>query len=324
MGGLRKKMPLAWGMMLIGTLAITGVGIPGTYIGFAGFFSKDAVLEEAFLSGSLFSNYAFWCGILAAALTSYYSWRLMLMTFHGPTRADPHAYDHAHDAPKSMTIPLYTLSIGAVLAGVVFYSSFIGGLGETNKKFWGESIYRVEHHEPFDEVLYSDHGHDEEHIVGYGDMASSSEKGGEDKHHDDAHGHSLHPPDWVLWAPFFASLLGLVLALIFYGLFPNIPRKMGKRSGPMHAFLSNKWYFDELYNFVFVKGAKALGDLFWKIGDQFLIDGGGPNGLTKVANLSAKGLSRIHTGYVFHYAFIILIAVVVFGGVALIRQLGAQ
>ncbi len=335
MGGLRAKMPIAWLMMLIGTLAITGVGIPGTQIGFAGFFSKDAILEEAFLSGDMFAQYAFWCGIVAAVLTSFYSWRLMLMTFHGPTRANKHDYDHAHDAPAPMGIPLYVLAVGAVLAGVLFYGSFIKQLGSPNQDFWGEAIYQAKVEDGHGDIAHEEVGHSvtavenghgtvDDHAVAVDDHsehAIASEDDGHGAEHGGGHGH--HPPTWVLWAPFTAWVTGLILAGIFYGFAPSIPRGIGQRSGPMHAFLSNKWYFDELYNFVFVKGAKALGDFFWKIGDKKIIDGLGPDGLASVTKSGAGQLSKLHTGYLFHYAFVILIAAVAFGAVALLGQSGA-
>ncbi len=331
MGGLRAKMPIAWLMMLIGTLAITGVGIPGTHIGFAGFFSKDAILEEAFLSGGMYAQFAFWAGIVAALLTSFYSWRLMIMTFHGKTRANKHDFDHAHDAPLVMGMPLYLLAGGAVLAGVVFYSAFIGDLTKVNKDFWGSSIYKAEiaetshdgedGHAPVTEHVVAANSHGEEN---HGDdHAEASGHAAADADHGDGH-HGIHPPTWVLWAPFCAWMSGLVLAIIFYGFVPHIPRSMGERSGPMHAFLSNKWYFDEIYDFVFVKGSKALGDFFWKIIDMKIIDGLGPNGISNLTKASAGGLSRLHTGYLYHYAFIILIAAVVFGAVALSGQSGAN
>ena len=322
MGGLRKKMPIAWLMMFIGTIAITGVGIPGTSFGFSGFFSKDAILEEAFLSGDQFAQYAFWCGIVAAVLTSFYSWRLMFMTFEGKTRADHHHYEHAHDAPPSMAIPLYTLAVGALLAGGLFYGVFIKQLGGVNDTFWGDSLYRAQAVSTAADAHGAGAGHQpvdshapaaEAHSTGHATASTASEGG---------HGH--HPPEWVLWAPFAAWMSGLILAMIFYLAAPSIPRGIGQRSGPLHAFLSNKWYFDELYNFVFVRGAKGLGDILWKIGDKRLIDGLGPDGLTAAAKAGSSGLSRLHTGYLYHYAFVILIASVVLGAVALLGQAGAN
>ena len=334
MGGLRKKMPVAWLMMLIGTLAITGVGIPGTSLGFAGFFSKDAILEEAFLSGDLFSKYAFWCGITAAILTSFYSWRLMFMTFEGKTRADSHTYDHAHDAPNVMRIPLYLLAIGAVFAGVVFYSTFIKQLGTPNQEFWGNAIYSAsaDHAAADIEGASAGHGEPVEHGVVDTHSSEAHEQAGtsvghgnehpEEGGHEDAHGH--HPPGWVLWAPFSAWVFGLALAVIFYLLAPSIPRGIGQRSGPMHSLLYNKWYFDEIYNFFIVRTVKGLGDLFWKVGDGKLIDGLGPDGLTSLTKAGAGRLSKLHTGYLYHYAFVILIAAVAFGAVAVFGQTGGK
>ncbi len=279
MGGLRRKMPIAWAMMLIGTLALTGVGIPaveGLHIGFAGFFSKDAIIESAYASPDQFGPMAFWLGVGAALLTSFYSWRLMIMTFHGPTRAKQEYYDHAHDAPWIMTIPLALLAVGAVFAGGVFYDAFVE---HHQAEFWGDAIYTTS----------------ENHVL-------------HDRH---------YVPTWVLIAPAAAWITGLVLAIIFYGLLPRIPRAIGESGGPLHSFLSRKWYFDEIYNFVFVRGAALLGDLFWKVGDKTLIDGGGPNAAAAISKATGSGVSRLHTGYLFHYALVILLTVVAFGAVVI-------
>ncbi|HEV7692113.1 MAG TPA: NADH-quinone oxidoreductase subunit L, partial [Hyphomonadaceae bacterium] len=281
MGGLRKKMPLTWAMMLIGTLALTGVGIPGIEglnFGFAGFYSKDAIIESSFASHDPYAQFAFWLSIIAAFLTSFYSWRLMFMTFEGKTRADHHTYDHAHDAPASMSIPLILLALGAVFAGGVFYNAFVDA-GQHD--FWGTAIFTgAENH-----VLH------ERHEV----------------------------PLWVKLAPAFAWIGGLFFAVIFYLLAPSVPRKMARNGGPMHSFLSHKWYFDEIYKFVFVKGTALLGDVLWKT-DKKVIDGIGPDGVTGVAKASAGGLSRLHTGYLFHYALVVLLAAVVFSAIVLFGQ----
>ncbi len=279
MGGLRKKMPIAWAMMLVGTLALTGVGLPGVEglkIGFAGFFSKDAIIESAFASHDLYAPLAFWLSIAAACLTSFYSWRLMFMTFEGPTRADHHHYDHAHDAPPVMAVPLILLAVGAVFAGIVFNNVMVD---HEQAAFWGSAIFTG----PENHVLH------ERHEV----------------------------PLWVQLAPAAAWISGLILAAIFYLAYPRIPRRIGETGGPMHSFLSHKWYFDELYNFVFVRGAALIGDVFWKVGDKKLIDGLGPDGVTAVAKGGAGGLSRLHTGYLFHYALLILVSAVIFGATAL-------
>jgi NADH-quinone oxidoreductase subunit L len=136
MGGLAKKIPITWAMMLIGTLALTGVGIPHV-AGFAGFYSKDAIIEGAFAAHTP-ANYAFWVLTFAAFLTSFYSWRLMFMTFHGRTRAEPDTFKHAHESPYVMLVPLFVLAVGAVIAGAVFYGAFIG---KEYKAFWGGSLF---------------------------------------------------------------------------------------------------------------------------------------------------------------------------------------
>jgi len=282
MGGLRKKMPMTWILMVIGTLAITGVGLPGVegiHLGFAGFFSKDAILESAYASHDAFGPLAFWLGIGAACLTSFYSWRLILMTFHGKTRADHHAYDEAHDAPWVMSVPLILLAIGAVFAGVVFYDAFVD---HHQAEFWGSAVFTS----PENHVLHDRH----------------------------------EVPTWVLFAPAGAWVIGLLFAIYFYGLRPSVPRRMAAHGGPLHSFLSNKWYFDELYNFVFVRGAALLGDLFWKVGDKRIIDGLGPDGVTSAAKAGASGLSFLHTGKLYHYALVVLLTAVLFGAVVLLGQ----
>ncbi|HEY7797680.1 MAG TPA: NADH-quinone oxidoreductase subunit L [Hyphomonadaceae bacterium] len=282
MGGLRKKMPLTWAMMFIGTLALTGVGIPaveGLHYGFAGFYSKDAIIESAYASHDTYAQLAFWLSIGAAFLTSFYSWRLMFMTFEGKTRADHHTYDHAHDPPWVMAVPLLVLSIGAIAAGAVFYDAMVD---HHQAEFWGSAIFTgAENH-----VLHDRH----------------------------------EVPTWVLLAPAGAWISGLLFAVIFYLLAPSVPRRMAAHGGPMHSFLSHKWYFDEIYHFVFVRGAALLGDLFWKVGDKRLIDGLGPDGVTSVTKASAGGISKLHTGYLFHYALIVLLAAVVFSAFVLLGQ----
>jgi NADH-quinone oxidoreductase subunit L len=282
MGGLRKKMPLTWAMMLIGTLALTGVGIPGIeslHLGFAGFYSKDAIIESAYASHDTYAQFAFWLSVGAAFLTSFYSWRLMFMTFEGKTRADHHTYDHAHDPPWVMALPLLVLAIGAVAAGGVFYDAMVD---HHQADFWGSAIFTAEGN----------------HVL-----------------------HDRHEvPMWVLVSPAAAWIGGLVFAIVFYLLAPSVPRKMAANGGPMHSFLSHKWYFDEIYHFIFVRGAALIGDLFWKVGDKRLIDGLGPDGVTSVTKAGASGVSKLHTGYLFHYALIVLLAAVVFSAFVLLGQ----
>jgi NADH-quinone oxidoreductase subunit L len=260
MGGLRRVIPKTWIIMLIGTVAITGLGIPLTGIGFAGFYSKDAIIEHAFLANTDVGTYAFIIGVVAAAMTSFYSWRLIFMTFHGSFRGDHHALEHAHEPPASMMIPLILLSVGAIVAGAAFYPLF---LGEAAAEFWRESI-----------VLH----------VG--------------EHHE--------IPLWVLFAPLAASLIGLAIAYYYYILHPELPRQIAAKRGMLYVFLYNKWYFDELYDLVFVRPARRLARLLWKVGDERIIDGLGPNGISARVLDATRGAVRLQSGYIYHYAFAML------------------
>ncbi len=265
MGGLAKKLPITWAMMLIGTLALTGVGIPHVG-GFAGFHSKDAIIEAAYAAHTA-HNYAFWTLVLAAFMTSFYSWRLAFMTFNGPTRADHHAYDEAHESPPVMLIPLFVLAIGALFAGLVFQHYF---LGEGFKEFWKAAIYEGP----------------ENHI----------------RHH-------MHEvPGWVPWAPTIAMLSGLGLATLYYVLVPSLPAATAKMFQPLYKFLLNKWYFDELYDAIFVKPAMAIGRFLWKRGDGNVIDGT-INGVGSSVLWGTGRVVKLQTGYVYHYAFAMLIGV---------------
>ncbi|WP_295555407.1 NADH-quinone oxidoreductase subunit L [uncultured Hyphomicrobium sp.] len=265
MGGLAKKLPITWVMMLIGTLALTGVGIPHLG-GFAGFHSKDAIIEAAY-AGHTPSNYAFWVLVFAAFMTSFYSWRLMFLTFHGATRADHHTYDHAHESPWVMLIPLIVLATGAVLAGIVFQHYF---LGEGYAEFWRAALF---------------------------------EAPGKDIRH---HMHEL--PEWVPWAPTIAMLSGLGLAVIYYVLAPGLPAATARVFKPIYLFLLNKWYFDELYDRLFVRPAFAIGRFLWKGVDGAVIDGT-IDGTAKSVAWATGRIVKLQTGYVYHYAFAMLIGV---------------
>jgi len=275
MGGIYKLLPVTWLMMIIGTLALTGVGIPLLNLGFAGFFSKDMIIEEAFMAGAdgvTFGYFAFVVAIIAAGLTSFYSWRLIFMTFHGKFRGDKHTLDHAHESPWVMIVPLLLLAIGAIFAGGLFRSDFVarGAL-----EFWGGSLPPG----PYAEGNYG----------------------------EGAHGH--HPPTWVLFSPIAVTVLGFVLAYWFYVVKEGLPAKIAARGGPLHSFLANKWYFDELYDFILVRGARGLGDLFWKVGDRRIIDGFGPDGVAGTVMQAGRRIVRLQSGYLYHYAFVMLIGV---------------
>ncbi len=264
MGGLAPHIRLTWAMMLIGTFALTGVGIPGV-IGFAGFHSKDAVIEASYAAGTPQGFFAFALLVIAAFFTSFYSWRLAFMTFSGPTKADPETVSHIHESPPVMLVPLYVLALGAVVAGFIFKYWFIG---EGQAEFWGAALVQ-------DPVL---------------------------KKMEDI-------PTLVNWAAPLAMVAGLALSYLFYIRKPELPKAWAALNQPLYQFLLNKWYFDEIYDAIFVKPAFWLGRLFWKGGDGTVIDGFGPDGVSMAVGDVTKQVVRLQTGYLYHYAFAMLIGV---------------
>ncbi|WP_425090614.1 NADH-quinone oxidoreductase subunit L [Tropicimonas sp. S265A] len=306
-GNLRKKIPYTFWAMMIGTLAITGVGIPLTgWIGFAGFASKDAVIESAFAGTNAASMYAFWMLVIAALFTSFYSWRLMFLTFYGTERGDKHTHEHAHESPKVMLIPLGVLAVGSVLAGAIWYGSFFGKTNEVVKFFGGEYT------KPSIELVET--------------VAERSPKASELKYvMDGAPGdaaiyiapenttlHEAHyVPTWVKLSPFVAMLIGLATAFVFYIRSPQLPGKLAETLWPVYNFIYNKWYFDEIYEVVFVRPARAIGRFFWKWGDGATIDGG-INGLTMgIIPFITKLAGRAQSGYLFHYAFAMVLGITI-------------
>ncbi len=271
MGGLYKMIPITYAFMWIGSLALMGFGIPGTPIGFAGFFSKDIVLEAAYGAYTGPGMFAFWLGLVAAFMTAFYSGRLLFMTFHGTPRCDEKTLAHVHESPFVMWAPLVILVIGSVLAGGVFYNSFVG---DTMTEFWGTSILILDSHPAL----------------------------------ENAH----HVPIWVKVAPLAVGLAGLGLSWVIYVKQPGSANGYAKSLGPVYRFSLNKWYFDELYDAIIVRPAFAIGRLFWKNGDQGTIDALGPDGVANTTSAVSRGTSALQTGYVFHYAFAMLIGVVVF------------
>jgi NADH-quinone oxidoreductase subunit L len=266
MGGLAARLPITWAMMLIGTLALTGVGIPHL-IGFAGFHSKDAIIEAAYAAHTP-ENYAFWLLVVAAFMTAFYSWRLMFMTFHQPTRADHHTYDHAHESPWVMLIPLLALALGAAVAGFVFSRWFIG---HDYSEFWRAALVEGPHN----------------HIR-----------------------HAMHEvPEWVLWAPFIAMAAGFGLSYLYYMVVPWLPDVTARAFKPLYLLFLNKWYFDELYDWIFVRPAMWLGRVLWKGGDGAIIDGLGPDNIAARVLWTTGRVVKLQTGYVYHYAFAMLIGV---------------
>ena len=305
-GGLRKSIPATYWTMMAGTLAITGVGIPAVLgnplaIGFAGFHSKDAIIEVAWAAG--FPS-AFWIGVIVALITSFYSWRLIFLTFHGKPRWDQsehiqhavhdhhhddhpahesaghdhhdhaHAHDshgdgtagyHPHESPWTMLVPLVLLTIGAVAAGFVFHGFFIEA--EQGAHFWNGSI-------AFDAHLM----------------------------------HAMHEvPLWVKLSATAAMLGGLLIGWLAYVRFPAFPAAFASAFRPLYVFLLNKWYFDEIYHVLFVRPAFAIGRLFWKAGDEGTIDRFGPNGFARLVAFGSAGAVKLQSGYLYSYAFVMLI-----------------
>ncbi|WP_019956923.1 NADH-quinone oxidoreductase subunit L [Yoonia vestfoldensis] len=304
-GGLRHKIPQTYWMMMIGTLAITGVGIPLLYvgfpIGFAGFVSKDAIIESAYAGTA--GGYAFWMLVAAAAMTSFYSWRLMFLTFFGTPRGDKHTHDHAHDAPRSMMIPLYVLAVGAIFSGMVWYGSFFGSNDKVGK-FFGVPYAAAE--------AEGEDGAEGEHAEAHYNLVGAPGIGAI---HNSPDNHVLNDAHevatWVRLAPFIAMLSGLALAWQMYIRRPDLPAQLAKQQAPLYDFLLNKWHFDELYNFIFVRPALALGRILWKQGDTNTIDGG-INGIAMgIIPFFIRLAGRAQSGYVFTYAFAMVLGIAV-------------
>lgn len=264
MGGLRKQIPVTFWMMTIGTLALTGFPF------LAGYYSKDMIIESAFAAHSTVGTFAFGMGVTAALMTSFYSWRLVFMTFFGESRASQEVQDHVHESPQVMLIPLYILAVGAVASGFVFKEYFVG---HNYEEFWAGSLFLIG-----DNIMEAAH----------------------------------HVPTWVIASPFIAMVVGFVSAWYFYIKEPSMPGKFVKTWRFAHAISFNKWYFDELYDIIFVKPAMKLGMIFWKRGDENIIDRYGPDGVSGAVVRIAERFKNLQSGYLYHYAFAMLIGLSAF------------
>ena len=270
MGGLWRNIPVTYGVMWVGSRALAG--IPP----FAGYYSKDAILEAAYAAGNMATHYGFWCGVLAAFLTAFYSWRLLLMTFHGISRVEhAHGHDLVHDAkqavkesPVVMLLPLVLLAIGAAVSGYLLKPWFIGA---HQASFWNGAIDAAS-----------------------GQVLAAME----------------HIPAWVGYAPLAAGLSGVALAYVMYVAMPSLPETMATRFRPIYLLLLNKWYFDEIYDFILVRPYRIIAGKLWQIGDVELIDGV-PNGLATLAADTSGQVVRLQTGSISVYAFTMLIGLVV-------------
>ena len=315
-GGLRHKMPYTFWAMMIGTLAITGVGVPaalftlgggevGTPLGFAGFLSKDAIIESAWAKGTQISSYAFWLLIGSAVLTSFYSWRLMFLTFYGAPRGDRHTHEHAHESPRTMLIPLGVLALGSIFAGMIWFQSFFGEHDNVNR-FYGVPVHAEESAE-------EDHGEDaaasEDEAVAAGWTPGQGAVYTHPDNHvmDDAH----HAPKWVKTSPFIAMLLGLAVSWWFYIRNPALPAALAKNQRPLYLFLLNKWYFDEIYGFLFIRPAMWLGRFLWKRGDGSTIDGALNGVAMGIVPFFTRLAGRAQSGYIFTYVIWMVVGIAV-------------
>jgi len=257
MGAVYKKLPYTWILMLIGTLALTGFPF------LSGFYSKDAIIEFAYLKGNTTGYYAAGIGVLTALLTSIYSWRLIFKTFHGSYNNKKLKIEEMHESPAVMLFPLVILSIGAIFSGFLFKDLFVGH-GEVNY-FWGESIKFL--------------------------IPLSTE----------------HPPLWFILITPTLVIFSIPISYYLFVKNKDIPKKIAEVNRPLYNFLFNKWYFDELYNFLFIQSSKKIGLFFWKKGDVKVIDRFGPDGISLlIKNLSFKA-SKFQSGFIYQYAFMILI-----------------
>jgi NADH-quinone oxidoreductase subunit L len=311
MGALAKFLPLTYAVMLIGTIAITGLGIPGVEWGFAGFYSKDTIIHAAWTAGQAnpIGYFAFVIGVVVAGLTAFYSWRLAFFTFNGharwghedhahghahapahaaahddhasaaqiethseplPDHDEAHGHGHDHKPHESPWVMLIPLFVLSVGAIAAGFLFEPQFVGEARNEFWRGAIFTAANN----------------HILG-----------------------PHEAPEWVVLAPLVASIIGLAVAAYVYLAKEGLGARLAARGGPLYTFFYNKRYFDELYQAVFVRGAKFFGDLFWKGGDQKIIDGLGPNGVAAVAALTGRQAGRAQTGYVYHYAFVMLLGV---------------
>jgi NADH-quinone oxidoreductase subunit L len=257
MGAVYKKLPYTWILMIIGTLALTGFPF------LSGFYSKDAIIEFAYLKGNAAGYYAAGIGILTALFTSIYSWRLIFKTFHGNYNNKKIKIEEMHESPLVMLIPLVILSVGAIFSGFLFKDLFIGN--SDHAYFWGDSI-------KFLNPLSTE-----------------------------------HPPLWFILLTPTLVLISIPVAYYLFVKNKEIPNQFAQLNKPLYNFLVNKWYFDELYNILFIQSSKKIGLFFWKIIDVKTIDKFGPDGISSFIKILSVKASKFQSGFIYQYAFMILI-----------------
>ena len=265
MGGLYKLIPFTWVVMLIGTLGLTGAPL------MSGYYSKDGIIEAAFVSQTEGNLYAFYLLVLSALLTSFYSWRLIFLTFNGKSNISTEIFSKIHESPKVMLFPLFILSIFTIFSGVYFVDYF---MYHDYQYLWQSSIYLSENNHVIESIHYV--------------------------------------PKWVKYSPLVMMVIGLITAVIFYLLYPKVPKFLSSKFNPLYKFLLNKWYFDEIYEFIFIRNISRIGNFLSNFGDKRIIDGLGPDGISLRVMDIAKQMSRIQTGYIYHYAFAMLIGLMLF------------
>ena len=265
MGGLYKLIPFTWVVMLIGTLGLTGAPL------MSGYYSKDGIIEAAFVSQTEGNLYAFYLLVLSALLTSFYSWRLIFLTFNGKSNISTEIFSKVHESPKVMLFPLFILSIFTIFSGVYFVDYF---MYHDYQYLWQSSIYLSENNHVIESIHYV--------------------------------------PKWVKYSPLVMMVIGLITAIIFYLLYPKVPKFLSSKFNPLYKFLLNKWYFDEIYEFIFVRNISRIGNFLSNFSDKRIIDGLGPDGISLRVMDIAKQMSRIQTGYIYHYAFAMLIGLMLF------------
>lgn len=299
MGGIWKKIPYTYACMWIGSLSLAGIPF------FSGYYSKDIILEAAWADHTWFGNIAFWLGIAAAFMTAFYSWRLLFMTFHGKPRASKKVMSHIHESPPVMLTPLIVLAIGALFAGMTFYEPFVAGDDTSH----GEMSHEVVHNEVAIEqeveapVLEDKELHEAaNHNVFWGKALHVLPD-------NDTLKAAHHVPEWVKFMPLIVGAFGIALAWLFYIRRPTLPEKFTKIFAPIHRLFFNKWFFDELYDLTFVKNALRLGNKF-SFSDRNVVDRFGPDGVAGLSNKIAKLFSKFQSGYIFQYAFMMMITVV--------------